>query len=185
MVAKHLPSSSSSSSKGSNDSSSSVARTVAAEDPKNTYLTILENEVLSPKSSLVHLRSQSLYTSWTQALQGGSPGGVMARVSDQSAAVGPNYAAQPQNQPCIAQQRTPLSRLHHPPMIRVSQTQSNANVSVQNQQNSGIPSPSLIPIKISYDDIEDELHYWETFVVCYVLGANPPLHVIDVFVKRI
>lgn len=48
--------------------------------------------------------------------------------------------------------------------------------------NSGTPFSSPKPIKISYEDIEDELKFWETFVVCYVLGDNPPLHVIEAFV---
>ena len=41
------------------------------------------------------------------------------------------------------------------------------------------------PVKISYEDIADETTFWETSVVCYVLGVNPSLHVIDDFVKRI
>ena len=42
-----------------------------------------------------------------------------------------------------------------------------------------------LPIKISYSDIEEELKYRESSVICYVLGANPPIHVIEGFVKRI
>lgn len=48
---------------------------------------------------------------------------------------------------------------------------------------SGIPSPN--PIKIDYEDIADDLVFWESAVGCYVIGANPPLHVIDGFVWRI
>lgn len=44
-----------------------------------------------------------------------------------------------------------------------------------------IPSP----VKISYEDVAEECVFWETSVVCYVLGANPPLHVINGFVNRI
>ena len=40
-------------------------------------------------------------------------------------------------------------------------------------------------IKINFEDIEDEIRYWESAVVCYVIGVNPPLHVIDRYVKRI
>ena len=40
-------------------------------------------------------------------------------------------------------------------------------------------------VKITFDDIKDEIRYWDTVVVCYVLGVNPPLHVIDGFVRRI
>ncbi|CAO2830747.1 unnamed protein product [Amaranthus hypochondriacus] len=34
-------------------------------------------------------------------------------------------------------------------------------------------------------DIEDEIKYWETAVVCFVVGSNPPLHIIDEFIRRI
>lgn len=47
-------------------------------------------------------------------------------------------------------------------------------------------TPSLpLTIKISYSDIEEELKYWESSVVCYFLRANPPIHVNEGFVKRI
>ena len=41
------------------------------------------------------------------------------------------------------------------------------------------------PIKIDFDDIVDEVHFWEFAVVCFILGANPPLHVMEGYVKRI
>ena len=50
---------------------------------------------------------------------------------------------------------------------------------------SGINPPHPTHIKINYSDIEDELKYWESAVICYILGANPPLNVIEGFVKRI
>ena len=40
-------------------------------------------------------------------------------------------------------------------------------------------------VKIELSDIEDEIKYWESAVVCFVVGANPPLHVMDGFVRRI
>ena len=40
-------------------------------------------------------------------------------------------------------------------------------------------------VKIDYSDIEDEVKYWESAVVCFVVGVNLPLHVIDGFVSRI
>ena len=46
-------------------------------------------------------------------------------------------------------------------------------------------SSSRKPIKIGFDDIIDEVHYWGNAVVCFVLGANPPLHVMKGYVKRI
>ncbi|XP_019259332.1 PREDICTED: uncharacterized protein LOC109237475 [Nicotiana attenuata] len=40
-------------------------------------------------------------------------------------------------------------------------------------------------VKISMDDIKDEIIYWKTAVICYVLGSNPPLNVIDGYFRRI
>ena len=50
---------------------------------------------------------------------------------------------------------------------------------------SGIVLTPPPPVKISYADVADELDFWGTSVVCYVLGANPPPHVVEGFVKRI
>ncbi|CAO2817774.1 unnamed protein product [Amaranthus hypochondriacus] len=41
------------------------------------------------------------------------------------------------------------------------------------------------PVKITFEDIAEEVTYWNSSVVCFVLGANPPLHVIEGFVTRI
>ena len=41
------------------------------------------------------------------------------------------------------------------------------------------------PVKIDFDDIIDEVYYWESAVVCFVLGANPPLPVMEGYVNRI
>ncbi|KAM6545981.1 hypothetical protein CsatB_026717 [Cannabis sativa] len=40
-------------------------------------------------------------------------------------------------------------------------------------------------VKITLDDIEDEISFWKPSIVCYVLGVNPPLHILDGFVHRI
>lgn len=29
-------------------------------------------------------------------------------------------------------------------------------------------------IKIDFDDVKDDITYWENMIVCYVIGANPP-----------
>lgn len=35
------------------------------------------------------------------------------------------------------------------------------------------------------DDIAEEVEFWQTAVICCVLGANPPLQVMEGFIKRI
>lgn len=39
-------------------------------------------------------------------------------------------------------------------------------------------------ITIDGDDIQ-EVEYWSSAVICYVLGANPPLNVMDGYFRRI
>ncbi|XP_056687955.1 uncharacterized protein [Spinacia oleracea] len=46
-------------------------------------------------------------------------------------------------------------------------------------------SPVPSPVTIDLEDIEDEIAYWQSAVVCYVLGANRPQHVMEGFVHRI
>lgn len=38
---------------------------------------------------------------------------------------------------------------------------------------------------ITFDDIAHEVTFWQSSVVCFVLGANPPLLVIDGFASGI
>ncbi|XP_060965589.1 uncharacterized protein LOC133034512 [Cannabis sativa] len=38
-------------------------------------------------------------------------------------------------------------------------------------------------VKITEDDIEEEVNFWNSTIFCYVLGANPPLSVIDGFAR--
>lgn len=48
-----------------------------------------------------------------------------------------------------------------------------------------LPNSGKQLVRITKEDISDEIRFWESVVVCYVFGANPPLKVIDGFVKRI
>lgn len=40
-------------------------------------------------------------------------------------------------------------------------------------------------IKIDFDDIQSEIEYWNSSVVCYVLGANPPFSMMEGYIRRI
>ncbi|KAH0678368.1 hypothetical protein KY284_019453 [Solanum tuberosum] len=48
----------------------------------------------------------------------------------------------------------------------------------------GEANPSL-SVKITSDDIKEEVEYWGTAVVCYVLGSNPPPTVMEGYFRRI
>ena len=39
--------------------------------------------------------------------------------------------------------------------------------------------------KITHKDVKTELDYWQTAVLCSVLGANPPIEVMEGFLRRI
>lgn len=40
-------------------------------------------------------------------------------------------------------------------------------------------------VKIDMEDIEDEVDFWNSIIVCSNLGANPPLSAIEEFFRRI
>ena len=48
----------------------------------------------------------------------------------------------------------------------------------------GEVNPSL-NVKITSEDIQEEVKYWETAVVCYALGSNPPPIVMEGYFRRI
>lgn len=52
------------------------------------------------------------------------------------------------------------------------------------QHENHVSAPSNI-VTIESDDIQDEVEYWSSAIVCYVLGANPPLSVMDGYFRRI
>lgn len=42
----------------------------------------------------------------------------------------------------------------------------------------------MLPPTIEFDDIADEISYWESAFICYILGANPPFKVMEGFAFR-
>ncbi|XP_062093615.1 uncharacterized protein LOC133799633 [Humulus lupulus] len=40
-------------------------------------------------------------------------------------------------------------------------------------------------IKIDMEDIAEEVNFWQSEIVCYVLSANPPIRVLEGFVRRL
>lgn len=38
-------------------------------------------------------------------------------------------------------------------------------------------------VKITLDDVKEEIEYWHSAIVCFVLGSNPSLIVIEGFFK--
>ncbi|XP_074293423.1 uncharacterized protein LOC141620457 [Silene latifolia] len=40
-------------------------------------------------------------------------------------------------------------------------------------------------LRFTAEDVADEVKYWDTVVVCYVLGSNPPWELLEGFVKKL
>ena len=41
------------------------------------------------------------------------------------------------------------------------------------------------PVEIELEDIQEEVEFWMSAVICYVVGANPPINVMEGFIRRI
>lgn len=63
--------------------------------------------------------------------------------------------------------------------VNVLVLKKNINETVNQQEE------QVDPVRITEDDIEEEVSYWKPSIVGYVAGANPPLHVLEGFVRRI
>ncbi|KAL9243904.1 hypothetical protein vseg_017741 [Gypsophila vaccaria] len=56
------------------------------------------------------------------------------------------------------------------------------NESSGNTEEEGLDDSLL---QLEEDDVIDELEYWKNAVICFIMGANPPGHVIEGFIRRI
>ncbi|KAM6590440.1 hypothetical protein CsatA_013045 [Cannabis sativa] len=65
-----------------------------------------------------------------------------------------------------------------PPVLRAESVMRNLDSAFLSSNREG-------KVKITMDDIEEEVAYWKSAIVCYVLGANPPLAVLEGFARRI
>ncbi|KAM6558558.1 hypothetical protein CsatA_027797 [Cannabis sativa] len=55
---------------------------------------------------------------------------------------------------------------------------------MRNLKNSFSNSSTRSKVKITNDDIKEEIDFWNPSIVCYVLGANPPLSILEGFARR-
>lgn len=46
-----------------------------------------------------------------------------------------------------------------------------------------VNKPELV--KIGLDEIQCEINFWNSELYCYMVGANPPYHVMEGFIRRI
>uniref|UniRef100_A0A803PJP0 Reverse transcriptase domain-containing protein n=1 Tax=Cannabis sativa TaxID=3483 RepID=A0A803PJP0_CANSA len=74
----------------------------------------------------------------------------------------------------IAQGKNPI-----PPTLRCGTVMRNLENSFRSS------GDSSSEVRITFEDIEEEVSFWTPSIVCYVLRANPQLHVLEGFVNRI
>ncbi|KAL9224902.1 hypothetical protein vseg_000883 [Gypsophila vaccaria] len=48
-----------------------------------------------------------------------------------------------------------------------------------------VPNPNLGMLKLEVKDVEDEISFWSSAVVCYIIGANPLVRVFEGYIKRL
>ncbi|XP_062080776.1 uncharacterized protein LOC133785571 [Humulus lupulus] len=64
-----------------------------------------------------------------------------------------------------------------PPILR-------SGIVIRNLGNSFTNAEKERKVKITMEDIEEEVAFWNSSMVCYVLGANPPLSIFEGFIRR-
>ncbi|XP_056691786.1 uncharacterized protein [Spinacia oleracea] len=52
-------------------------------------------------------------------------------------------------------------------------------------EESVLAEDTTAPVQIELDDIQSEIDFWNSTVVCYIVGANPPINVMEGYVRRI
>ncbi|KAK9733160.1 hypothetical protein RND81_04G047700 [Saponaria officinalis] len=52
-------------------------------------------------------------------------------------------------------------------------------------QRSPVSSPKAHVLQLSSEDVSEEIAYWSSAIVCFILGVNPPSQVLTGFIKRI
>lgn len=123
-----------------------------------------EHEILTPKSSLVALQQRSQvrndFNEWINGLQSGNDARTLFH---SNVRIGANTHI------------LPAKSIDH-------NTATNVLPDVEiTTDNENLITPAIIEL----DDIEDEITFWKSAIVCYVLGANPPQHVMEGYVHRI
>ena len=123
------------------------------------------NQILTPKSSLRDLQQQSQIRGDFNAWLSGLHSGKDVRTHFSHSNIGGNTLFQSMNDDD-------------------NLSQHNAVILDDNVVNT-VSSTQTPIVQIEFDDIKDEIAYWESAVICYMIGANPPQNVMEGYVRRI
>ena len=120
-------------------------------------------EILTPKTYVQHLKQQSevrhTFNEWRQCIH--RSGDVMVANKGES--------------------RTPIPVLHP---ANNSASHSIEHIVVDSENESRKEKVVMELVKIDRKDIQDEISFWKSSIICYVLGANPPIQVMERFFRR-
>ena len=72
-----------------------------------------------------------------------------------------------------------LGKTGTPPILRSTEKEK------LKQKLDDVGQGSKTMVKILDEDIEEEIEYWKPSIVGYVAGTNPPIHVLEGFVRRL
>ncbi|XP_056695788.1 uncharacterized protein [Spinacia oleracea] len=141
----------------------------------------IENEVLTPKSSLQHLQIRSelrhSFNDYLQAIHNSN--GIASRTQSRSNLdVG--------TIPILLDQTVDdYSDDDSINTVIDNDVVNNVESMDVNDVDPIIETESNNPVEIELEDIQEEVEFWMSAVVCYVVGANPPINVMEGFIRRI
>ena len=135
----------------------------------------IENEILTPKSGLQHLQVRSemrhSFNEFTQHIHKliGNAGRTQTRNNLEVGTI-----------PILHQ----IDSMNDNEYEDDSNHTVNTNELLEPDLNMNHDEPVLLdsnvnPIEIDFEDIQEEVDFWNSAVVCYIVGSNPPLNVME------
>ena len=128
----------------------------------------IENEILTPKSGLKHLQARSelrhSFNEWMQSVH--------------------RSANKVNNTPS----NVDIGTISIPILQQFDEVMTEHADSVDDEFRPPDPiemHPVSSPVQIDFNDIQDEVDFWNSSIICYIIGANPPIHVMEGFIRRI
>ncbi|XP_021857550.2 uncharacterized protein [Spinacia oleracea] len=142
----------------------------------------VENEIFTPKSGLQHLQTRSemrhSFNEFMEVIHGSANQMIQGNARS-------NMAVGTISIP-ILQQFDEVANTDTEPIAEsnsVSETTMNLeHIDLDNTDDNEFHNAESNPVKIDVDDIQEEIDFWNSVVVCYIVGVNPPM---EGFIRRI
>ena len=145
-----------------------------------------EGEILSPRSSLHELQKQSddkqLFSQWLEVINSSSKSSKRVSGDGKTEEVSDKGKLNEIDAMNVLDSNVIEVNCNKQPIIH---DQLNTEGGMKDgQMKDAVIDTGDIP-EIELEDIQEEISFWESSIVCYILGANPPLMVIEGFIRRI